>query len=98
MDNPLVDKLTLGRIFRAARIYAGLDSVSGAAQAIKEKTGLEVSDRTIYAVERGEQLPSIEQFMAFLITYSPPRGGDFLLEAFREDVRQALRPRNNNHR
>lgn len=93
MENtPLVDKETLGRIFRSARIYAGLDSVAEAAQRIQEATGLHVSERSMYAIERGEQLPSVDQFMAFLITYQPPGRGDFLLPAFRDDVRAALRP------
>lgn len=89
---PLVDYADLGRRFKAARILAGHESVTAGCDAIADQTGLHIPHRAMYAIEKGEQHPSIEQYMAVLMTYRPPYGGDFLLPAFRDDVRKALRP------
>lgn len=70
--NGLVDLRAFGRRLRSARILAGYDTVALAALAIFELTGVSISDRTFYAIERGEQMPSLEQFMAFTITFKPP--------------------------
>lgn len=60
-DDPIFDRHTYGRLARAARIIAGHDRVEDAAVAITERTGLDLSSRTLYAIERGEQEPSIRQ-------------------------------------
>lgn len=87
---PLIDPIVYGRLVKAARIMAGYDRVTDAAAGVTRKTGVKMSDRTLYSIERGSHVPSIEQYMALLLTYSPPTGDGFFMQCFREDVRERL--------
>lgn len=89
--NPLIDLVVFGRLVRAARIIAGFESVKAAADAVRERTGITISDRTLYAIERGEQEPTITQLVAFAMAFNPPGGQVFFAQAYRDDVRVMLR-------
>jgi transcriptional regulator with XRE-family HTH domain len=56
----------LGRRLRAARTIAGFDRMTDFATAIAETTGVSISARSLYAMERGEQMPSFEQMICIL--------------------------------
>lgn len=73
----LVDHLELGRRIRAARILAGYESMGELTRTITERTGLAVSDRTMYAVERGEQNVAWELLIAVALVLEPPGGMRF---------------------
>lgn len=90
MASDLVDRDTLGRMLRAARTIAGFERVADAAHAITEQTGVHFSDRTLYALERGEQSMSLEQFFAVLMTYPTPNGPFFYFKAYRPDLQKML--------
>ena len=77
----LMDPVIYGRRLRAARIMAGYDRVVDLVDALARKTGVHVSERTAYAIERGEQLPGIDFFMAVIITLNIEEGIDFFLPA-----------------
>lgn len=85
-DEPIFDRATFGRLLRAARIIAGFDSVAEAAAEITKRTGVAVSDRTIYALERGEQDPTAPQFLAVAVTFRPPGGEGYWSACMRSDV------------
>lgn len=85
-DAEIFDRETFGRLLRAARIIAGFDSVADAAAAITERTGVAVSERTIYALERGEQDPTAPQFLAVAVTFRPPGGEGYWSPCMRADV------------
>lgn len=87
-DGPLVDKVQMGRLIRAARIVAGYDRVDDAAEAISEMTGTTMSSRTLYALERGEQTISLEQMIAVVMTFRPPGDIVFFEGGTRPDVQQ----------
>ena len=86
MDN-IFDPCAYGRLARAARIIAGHDSVEEAVRAIQNASGLEISARTLYALERGEQTPTIPQYIVLAMTYAPPGGPSYWFAAFSEHVR-----------
>lgn len=90
--DPILNGTEFGRRAKAARVLAGCDSVKEAVDLIQSESGVHIHPRTLYAIERGEQTPTIEQFMAILIGYKPPAYGDFFVPAFREDVQRAIRP------
>lgn len=90
LDAPLVDRVQMGRLFRAARILAGHDRVEDAVRAVKAATGLQVSSRTWYALERGEQPVTMDQMLAAAITFRPPTGVGFFRDAVRDDVKKYL--------
>lgn len=87
----LVDPVIYGRNLRAARILAGYDRVTDFMEAMLRKTGVHVSDRTAYAIERGEQLPTIDFFMAAILTLHPPGGVEYFLRAMRADMADEYR-------
>lgn len=89
----IFDRETYGRLVRAARIIAGFDRVEDAAVAIRDTVGFEVSTRSLYAIERGEQEPSIHQYIAIAMTFRPPGGPAYWDTALREDVRDYFRGR-----
>jgi transcriptional regulator with XRE-family HTH domain len=86
MADPIFDRHTYGRLLRAARIIAGYDRVEDVPPAILEATGVELSARTIYALERGEQEPTATQFLALVMTLRPPAGETYWQSALRADV------------
>lgn len=95
----LVNLEEFGRRVRAARILAGCDRVSEAVTLIHERSGVTVSERTLYAIEKGKQMPSLEQSLAITVGLRPPSGGVFFFPAFSEEIAGLLRlpdvPRHN---
>lgn len=89
-DAPIVDPQAFGRLVRAARIVAGFDTVRDAAAAMAEASEVHVPDRSLYAIERGEQKPTLEFFFAVVMTFRPPGGTRFFMRALRPDLIAAL--------
>lgn len=87
---PLLDASVVGRRLRGARIVAGFDRVQDACVAIHE-LGVSLSERTLYAIERGEQLPSWEQMIALMMVYDPPGGMRYTEPALRADAQEWFR-------
>lgn len=77
----LMDPAIFGRRLRAARIMAGYDRVVDLVEALDRKTGVHVSERTAYAIERGEQLPSIDFLVAVILTLNIKGGIEYFLPA-----------------
>ena len=86
-DQPILDRDAFGRLLRAARIIAGYDRVEDAVAAIHETAAVDMSERTLYALERGEQEPTAAQFLAVIITFEPPSGAVYWFGCFRPDIR-----------
>lgn len=85
-STPLIDPALLGRRLRGARIIAGYDRVADACRAVKQDSDVAISERTLYAIERGEQLPSFEQIAALMMTYDPPGAWSYVHPAMRADL------------
>jgi transcriptional regulator with XRE-family HTH domain len=88
----VVDPVVFGRRLRALRIISGYDRVADFAREIRRKGGVEISDRTIYAVERGEQPPTLDFYFAALYVLRPDEGPLYFMAALRGDVAAALSP------
>lgn len=84
MASEFVNLAQYGRLLRAARILAGYDRVDDASKGVEEDTGVPISPRTLYALERGEQSPSLEQFLALTMHYDPPSGWSYWQKAYSE--------------
>jgi DNA-binding XRE family transcriptional regulator len=84
-DGPLIDPTIVGRRLRGARITAGFDRVTDVSKALRE-IGVACSDRTLYAVERGEQLPGLDLLAALIMLFNPPAQLGFFFPAFRADL------------
>jgi DNA-binding XRE family transcriptional regulator len=60
------------------------------ASAIESTCGISVSARTLYAIERGEQMPSLEHAICILSVLPPEEQLALLNSAVRPDVREHL--------
>lgn len=89
-SQPLIDPMVVGRRLRGSRIVAGYDRVSDACRAIRAVSGVPISERSLYAIERGEQLPNFEQLAGIVMTFDPPGGWGYLMPAFRQDLVEYL--------
>ena len=85
----VIDKVAFGRRLRAARIINGYDRVGDFTTILRSKYGVDVSDRTVYAIERGEQMPHLDFFVASLALLNPDTG--YFFPAIRGDVVEGLK-------
>lgn len=67
--NNLVDTVILGRRIRALRILNGYDRATDLVAVLRSQYGVEMSERTLYAIERGEQMPHVDFMLAILIHF-----------------------------
>lgn len=90
--NNIVDLVIFGRRLRALRVLNGFDRVRDMVSILRSKYGVDVSDRTVYAIERGEQMPHIDFILAVSAILEPPN--DYFTPAYRSDVTEMLAKRN----
>ena len=85
-SKPPLDLAVFGRRLKGARIMAGYNRMTDLASALEDGCGLSMSARSLYAIERGEQMPTLEQAICLVSLLSE---GDtrFFLPAVREDLR-----------
>ena len=62
----VLDKAEFGRELKARRVRAGMDSAEDLSDALK-LLKVSISADTIWAIERGKQYPSLEQFVVLCI-------------------------------
>lgn len=82
----VIDLDELGRRVRAARTLAGMDTVRDVGEKMR-RGGVKISERTLYAIERGEQEPTTTTMLALVLCLDPPGGYAFFAPALREDFR-----------
>jgi DNA-binding XRE family transcriptional regulator len=88
--SPPVDLVGFGRRLRGARAIAGYDRMTDLATAIESVCGLSISARTLYAIERGEQMPSLEQAVCIVAVMPAEEQPLFVQSALRADLRERL--------
>lgn len=84
----VVDKVAFGRRLRAQRILAGFDRVTDFVALLRSQYGVDISDRSVYAIERGEQMPHLDLVVASVALLKSPV--DYFAPAIRPDVIEAL--------
>lgn len=89
LPQSIVDLVIFGRRLRALRVLNGFDRVSDFANILRGRYGVDVSDRTVYAIERGEQMPHLDFVIASVAILEAPH--DYFLPAYRTDVAEMLR-------
>jgi transcriptional regulator with XRE-family HTH domain len=85
-----IDLAELGRRLRAARTIAGYDRMTDLATAIEDISGVSVSARSLYAIERGEQMPSFEQVVCIMAALPDSEQRLFVEPAIRDDISARL--------
>lgn len=84
----VVDKVAFGRRLRAQRVLAGFDRVTDFVALLRSRYGVDISDRSVYAIERGEQMPHLDLVVAAAALLQAP--ADYFAPAIRQDVIDAL--------
>lgn len=84
----VVDRRTFGRRLRALRVLHGFDRASDFTSVMRSRYGVDVSDRSLYAIERGEQMPCLDFTLAAVAILQPPL--NYFAPAIRRDVFEAL--------
>ena len=92
-DEPLaphhvIELKQFGRRLRAARILAGYDRASDFVAVLRSQYGIDISVRSLYAIERGEQMPGLDFGMAVFALLQAELG--FFRPAIRDDVYQSF--------
>ena len=77
-----------GRDLRSLRIRRGFDRAADFTALLRHKYGVDVSDRTLYAIERGEQVPRLDFYLAALAALEAEPG--YFKPAVRADVAERL--------
>lgn len=85
----IVDKVAFGRRLRAQRILMGFDRVTELVHVLRSRYGIDVSDRTVYALERGEQMPDLDFFLAVCAALDVHP--NYFMPAIRQDVANLFR-------
>lgn len=60
----MIDGVVFGDLMRSARKAYGFERCGELAQAIEEKTGVRVSEKTLYSIEAGEFPPKVDVYLA----------------------------------
>ena len=63
----LLDRRQLGRLIRGHRYMLGMDNGQDFVERMEKDTGVSLSDRSLYAYERGTRTPTIDTWMALAI-------------------------------
>ena len=70
----VLDPVVWGRLLRSLRIMRGYDRLTDLARLLRQNYGVEVSDRTLYAIERGEQIAHMDLCIAVSDALQSPVG------------------------
>lgn len=84
----IVDRVVFGRRLRARRIIQGFDRVGQLTHILRSRYGIDVSDRTIYAIERGEQMPHVDFVLGVVAALDCPL--NYFSPCIRHDVFEVL--------
>jgi DNA-binding XRE family transcriptional regulator len=84
----IVDTVAFGRRLRSLRILHGFDRMEDFANILRSRYGIDLSARSIYAIERGEQMPHLDLVLASvaLLDADPI----YFFPAIRPDVVEAM--------
>lgn len=83
-SNEVIDLIVFGRYLRALRTREGYTDADAFIEVLAERYGLSISRRTLYAIERGEQMAHLDLYLAVLAALNPEKG--YFRPAIRPDV------------
>jgi len=85
----IIDTAVFGRYLRSLRMRQGFETGREFVDALRGKYGVDVSDRTLYAIERGEQMPRLDFVIAALAALDADLA--YFYPAVRGDVVERLK-------
>jgi transcriptional regulator with XRE-family HTH domain len=85
----IIDTTVFGRYLRSLRMRQGFETGRDFVDLLRSEYGVDVSDRTLYAIERGEQMPRLDFVIAALAALDADLA--YFYPAVRSDVVNRLR-------
>jgi transcriptional regulator with XRE-family HTH domain len=85
----VIDTTVFGRYLRSLRMRQGFETGRDFVEALRRDYGVDVSERTLYAIERGEQMPRLDFAVAALAALDVDLA--YFYPAVRSDVVSRLR-------
>lgn len=86
---PIIDAVAFGLELRLLRMRRGYVRPEQLIDVMRSRYGVDVSERTIWAVERGEQMPRLDLFLAMLaVLHEEP---EYFYTTFGSDIREQMR-------
>lgn len=82
-ENSVVDWTKYGVLLKASRLMNGFTRGKALCDAVEERTGMHVSERTIYALEEGSRAPSADIFLALQQVLPELRDPEFMKPVFK---------------
>jgi transcriptional regulator with XRE-family HTH domain len=87
----VIDLILFGKYLKGLRVRQGYEPADDLVADLKSCCGVIVSTRTIYAIERGEQLPRLDLLLALLVVLDEDL--DYFYPAFSDDIVGKLKSR-----
>ena len=84
-EDGVIDWEAYGVLLKAARLANGYTRGRALSDAVEEKTGMRISERTIYALEDASRAPSADIFLALQQVLPELRDPEYLKAAFRRN-------------
>lgn len=81
----IFDPKELGKRLRGARTVAGFESIDTVNVELEKRFSITYSGRGLLAIERGEQMPTLDQFLTLILLYDPPGGIEFFYGSIRPE-------------
>ena len=79
----MVDWVQFGVLLKAARLANGYSRGKALADAVEEKTGMRISERSIYTLEDASRTPSADVFLALQQVLPELRDPEYMRPAFK---------------
>ena len=80
----VIDLIVFGKYLRGLRVRQDYEPADKLVADLESSCGVRVSTRTIYAIERGEQLPRLDLLLALLVVLEEDL--DYFYPAFSRDI------------
>lgn len=84
-ENSVIEWERYGVLLKAARIANGYTRGKALCDAVEERTGMRISERTVYALEDGSRTPSADVFLALQQMLPELRDPEFMKPVFRKN-------------
>ncbi len=84
-ENSIIDWEKYGVLLKAARLGNGYSRGLSLCKEVEERTGMRISERTIYALESANRAPSADIFLALQQVLPELRDPEYMKPAFRRN-------------
>ena len=88
----VIDRVLYGKYLKGLRVRQGYEPADNLVADLESCCGVTVSVRTIYAIERGEQLPRLDLLLALLVVLEEEL--DYFYPAISDQIVGKLKRRN----